>query len=256
MEISKEASPKARRLINKRKLYGVGVEIRDYKREIIKVFYDEEIIKKLFKRESVEFNKESFNFVDDYFNEINRKIAGLLEKAKEFLLNSFFKGSIRVQDKDGNAVSFGEVKDKSAIDILINQQTAYYKNLTEEQSKRVNQIIAKGLRQGKSYAEVAAEIKLRIKRLTFQRADNIARSEIVKSHSLGQMQTMKETGIKFYNYITSDDNKVSEICKHNQGPKGREKKYLVDLAGTPENPLPVTNSHPRCRCCTVIWKEN
>ncbi len=87
----------------------------------------------------------------------------------------------------------------------------------------------------------------------------ISRSEIVKSHNAGQVDTMQKAGIEHYSYINSPEYTSNgktwpcQICKKLQGPKGREHIYDVQRAGTSEkNPLPVTNSHPNCRCSTVI----
>ena len=241
----REASKTARRKINKRKYYGVKVNERKYRKDIYNTFYDRNLLKRSLKKGPVQG-------IADYFVAINRKLDSLLRKAISLLTDSYDKGTKRLLDKDGNTVELGDPTDTLAIDTLIGEQQTYYVNLTRAQSQKVNKIIAKGLEDGTSTAKIASQINVGVKKVSQRRATNIAKSEIVKSHNLGQNETMRQAGIKEYNYITSDDSKVSDICKKNQGPKSRPHNYKVAQAGTADNPLPVINSHPGCRCTTVI----
>ena len=249
----KSATKKARRLIDKKKYYGVKGNVTQYRKAIFETFYDKDLVKNLLSEELPFHFKEDFNdVVANYFRNINEKIAELLEKAKEILLDSFQKGSKRLMDKDGAVVKFDEIEDTEAINKLIGEQQDYYEGITQAQSEKVNRVIADGLEKGQSTEKISERVHSSIRSISSKRAMRISRTEIVKSHTLGQVQTMKEAGIEQYNYITANDKKVSKICKHNQGPKGREKIYDVQYAGTPSNPLPVINSHPNCRCAVVI----
>jgi SPP1 gp7 family putative phage head morphogenesis protein len=247
------ATKKARRLIDKKKYYGVKSAEKQYRKLIFETFYDPNLINSLLSEHLAFIQKEDFNdVVYNYFAEINKRIGELLEQAKEILMDSFEKGSKRVLDKEGGVVKFDEITDTEAIDTLINKQVDYYEGISEAQSKKVNEIIADGLDKGQSPEKISDEISSSIRSISSKRAMRISKTEIVKSHVLGQVQTMKSAEIATYNYITENDSKVSKICKHNQGPKGREKIYQVQYAGTPDNPLPVINSHPNCRCTVVI----
>lgn len=186
-----------------------------------------------------------------YLSEISGKLQGIRDKIQDFFYNAFNKGSKRVLTKDGEQVQFGEVQDTRAIDFMINKQVQYFKGLTEDQSKAVLKIIADGRNTKKTSAEISKDIQKSVKTLTKARCNTIARTEIVKAHNQGQVQTMKELGVDTYRYITANDNNVAKICKKNQGPRGRERIYKLDEAGTPKNPLPVINSHPNCRCVIV-----
>ncbi len=249
----KMATKKARRLIDKKKYYGVKTAEKKYRKEIFNTFYDPSLIESLLSENLPFIQQESFNeIVYDYFAAINKRIVQLFETARELLLDSFQKGSKRILDKEGGVVKFDEIEDTAAIDILIDQQLDYYEGVSQAQSKKVNQIIADGLEKGQDPQKISQQIHSSIRSISSKRAMRISRTEVVKSHVLGQVQTMKEAEIEEYNYITSNDSKVSKICRHNQGPKGREKIYQVQYAGTPNNPLPVLNSHPNCRCTVVI----
>lgn len=243
-----EAKPRARTVINKKKYYGVKINVKQYKSAISSYFNNTKLLSSILK------GKESLNQkMNKYFFELSNDYSALLIQARSILGDSFEKGTKRVLDSKGNTISMDEPVDQRAVDILTTQQTVYYDNLTHAQSTKTNKIIAKGLEEGKTNIEIADEIESSIKNISNTRALRIARTEIVKSHTIAQTETMIQAGIEEYNYITSNDRKVSKICKHNQGAKGREKIYKTELAGTPQNPLPVINSHPNCRCTPVAY---
>lgn len=243
-----EAKPRARTKINKRKYFGVKKNIKEYKKAITDHFNNLPLLNRALKGPqdlAVKMNK--------YFIGLSANYDQLLETARDLLGDSFEKGSKRVLDNSGGTIKLDEPVDQQAVDILTQQQTAYYDNLSEAQSKKVNEVIAKGLEEGETDQAIAEEIKSEIKSISNTRALRISRTEIVKSHTIAQTETMSQAGIDEYNYITSNDKKVSKICRKNQGAKGREKIYKTALAGTAQNPLPVLNSHPNCRCTTVAY---
>jgi len=243
-----EAKPRARTKINKRKYYGVKKNIREYKKVISSHFNNVPLLKKILKGPETLIVK-----MNDYFFKISSDYTEILTDARALLGDSFEKGSKRVLDNSGDTIKLDEPVDQAAVDVLTTQQTVYYDNLTQAESKKTNQIIAKGLEDGETDEVISEEIEKSIKNISNKRALRIARTEIVKSHTIAQTETMSQAGIETYNYITSNDKKVSNICRKNQGPKGREKIYRTDQAGTVENPLPVVNSHPNCRCTTVAY---
>ncbi len=243
-----EAKPRARTKINKRKYYGVKINVKEYKKVISGWFNNLPLLNKILKgKESIQVK------MNQYFFKISSDYTDLLASANSILGDAFDKGSKRVLDNSGNSIKLDEPVDRGAVDILVNQQTSYYDNLTKAESEKTNDIIAQGLEDGISDQEITENIKKDIKKISNTRALRIARTEIVKSHTIAQTETMAQAGIEEYNYITSNDKKVSKICRHNQGPKGRERIYKTELAGTAQNPLPVLNSHPNCRCTTVAY---
>lgn len=222
--------------------------VKEYKKAISEHFNDTPLMNKILK------GKETIKVkMNQYFFIIGSNYTNLLETAKRLLGDSFEKGSKRVLDNSGDTIKIDEPVDQGAVDVLTNQQTTYYDNLTQAESKKTNEIIAQGLKEGSSDKEITENIQKEIKNISNTRAQRIARTEIVKSHTIAQTETMKQAGIEEYNYITANDKKVSKICRRNQGNKGREKIYKTALAGTAQNPLPVINSHPGCRCSIVIY---
>jgi SPP1 gp7 family putative phage head morphogenesis protein len=251
---------KARKKINSKKRYGIRQNITKYYNEIVDTFYNEKLLEEKLNKYLKQTGQENLNdtFIQ-YLNEVNQNIKKLLEKAKELLIDSWKKGTERIQDQDGNTIKFDEEIDENAIKLLAREQERNYKSLTKQQTKAVNNTISKGLEQGKSYEEIANDIKSKVKTITKSSAMRIARSEIVSNHSIGQLQTMQKARIKYYSFINSPDYTGKDgktypckICRKLQGSKGRERIYEVDKAGTSENPLPVMQSHASCQCLIVV----
>lgn len=243
-----EASPTARKRIDKKKFYGVKINIKVYSKEIKDHFFNKKLLDQSLKGDGSLAQKMDF-----YFFKVRSTYDKLLKFADKQLRDSFIKGSKRVIDNSGDTIDLKEEVNETPVDFLVNQQTEYYDGITQAQSTKVNQIIQKGLDEGKTDEAVAKEIRNAVKKISDTRALRIARTEIVKTHTIGQVETMNQAGVEYYNYITSNDSKVAKVCRKHQGPKGRERIYKVALAGTPDNPLPVLNSHPNCRCAAVAY---
>jgi len=256
---------KARTKINSKKRFGVRQNITKYYKEIVDTFYNENLLEeklnKYLRQTGQEVLRENLNdtFLQ-YLNEVNQNMKKLLEKAKDILIDSWKKGTERIQDQEGNTIKFDEEIDENAIKLLAKEQERNYKSLTKQQTKAVNSTISKGLEQGKSYEEIANDIKSRVKTITKNSAMRISRTEVVANHNVGQVQTMQKAGIKYYSFINSPDYIGKDgktypciICRKLQGAKGRERIYEVDKAGTSENnPLPVMQTHPNCKCVICI----
>lgn len=242
MRLSKEVKVRNKSRIDKKKYFGVGKEIREYKKLIRDTLYDEELLERELRAE------ES---LQDYFNILNERLLGIRERLRELIFNVMKKGSRRVQTTDGTLLKFEELKDTSAIDIIANKQFDYLKNITTAQHSLIRKVLVSGQEKGESIDVISTNIRKRVKKLTKARADTIARSEIVKAHNQAQINTMLELGGEKYIYWTAQDKKVSKICKKNQGPKSRPHVYDLRKAGR-EDPMPVISSHPNCRCTILI----
>ncbi len=250
----------ARLRIERRKRFGVKKNITKYQELIFNTFYDETILKEKLGKFLETTGKENLNdaFLQ-YLKDVSQKTKELLQQAKELLIDSWEKGTKRIQDQDGNTIRFDEVVDENAIELLVRQQEKHYQSLNKQQTRAVDRIIANGLKKGESVEKIVENIQSRIKSLTRYSATRIARTEIVHTHNVGQVQTMQKAGIEKYSYINSPDYIGKDgkkypciICRKLQGAKGREHIYDVDKAGSSEkHPLPVLQSHPNCNCVCV-----
>jgi F0F1-type ATP synthase membrane subunit b/b' len=250
---------KARKKISSKKRFGVRQNITKYYNEIVDTFYNEKILEEKLNKYLRQTGQENLNdtFLQ-YLNEVNQNMKKLLEKAKDILIDSWKKGTERIQDQEGNTIKFDEEIDENAIKLLAKEQERNYKSLTKQQTQAVNNTISKGLEQGKSYEEIADDIKSRVKTITKNSAMRISRSEILSTHTKGQIQTMQKTGLKHYSIINSPDYIGKDgkqypciICRKLQGSKGRERIYDVDKAGG-QHPIIPEFSHPNCKCALIM----
>ncbi|MFW5902619.1 MAG: phage minor head protein [Promethearchaeota archaeon] len=256
-------SDKTRRKIARKRRHGVKKNITNYSKDIFNAFYDEKLLKETINKTLNNENYLTENLTDaftDYLKKVNQNIKNLLSKAQEYIEDSYKKGTDRILDENGEKVKIEAEPDEQAIKVLTNEQKRNFESMNKQQTRIVNNIVTKGIEKGKSQEEIAKEIQNRVKQTTKSSANRISRTEIVKSHNVGQVETMQKAGIKYYSFInspkyTGKDGKTYPciICRKLQGGRGREHIYLVERAGTSEkNPLPVTQSHPNCNCTTVI----
>ena len=207
-----------------------------------------------------DFFKEAFggtsNLTDSfekYLSLLSVRFEDLSESIQEVFDVSFEKGTKRVQDKNGDPISFSQdIVDVNALDEIKADQLKYIKNITNEQRKIIQTQIEGAIETGASIEETSNNILKRMDKFTKARATTIARTELVKAHNIGQVETMRSLGVETYIYWTTGDSKVSKICNSNQGPRSNPTVYDLNKAGTVANPLPVLQSHPNCRCTILV----
>jgi len=221
--------------INKRKYYGVGVDIDEYE-ELIEnsIDYDEldEYLSTLREKTLTE------SYIDDARNLINNVFdTGMMQKVKDLFTDAHDKGTKRVFDKEGEQIDTGDV-DPRGVEQLANEQRDYIENLHEDAGEKVEEELTKAMEEGESIPEARDRLMNELDGLTKNRAETIARSEIIKASSKGTEDAMDEAGIDEVIWIATEDNRVCEDCKAlHMKPFKREKA-----------PTPVESTHPNCRC--------
>jgi len=233
--------------LKKRSQWGVGKEIEEYRNTLLKILYDEEQLKTLLKtfltKKENYTSKESFidDLLQNYFAVLNEKLNKYIVKIKEIIYNALTKAQHRVIDKKGNIIKFAKLSDKSAAEFIKDYNLEIIsKNLAKHQ-EIIKEELTKGIEEGLSNDKIAENINERIKKFSHNKAKIIARTEIIRAHTYGLYQTMKESGIKKYMWVTARDDKVCIICKHYDG------KVFDINSGI----LPVKSTHVNCRCSIV-----
>ncbi len=246
-----EVMVRNRSRIDKLSYYGVGSIISNYQRDIYNLVYNAEDFNKYVTSRTQESLTDYFK---DYLESINNRYFSYMDKIREYFDNAFTKGSQRVLDTNGKVIRFAEIKDVAALELIKNNQFQYIKNITDAQRVLVQKILTQGLDKGLSNLEIGKQMQIEIQGLSKARALTIARTEIVKAHNIGQVETLISLGAQHYIYWTAGDDKVSQVCKKLQGDRNNPNIYEVNKAGDANNPLPVIHSHPSCRC-TIIYKD-
>ena len=254
-KVLREAKVRNTRRIDKRKYYGIKKNINEYQKIITNTLYQPDLIKQLIEQDTpgTEGLREVFS---TYLSIISQQMEDEIPKIIALFDDTFVKGGRRVLNRNGEPikpdVQLTEVTDNAALTVVKATQRTYIRNITEAQEKIILEEISQGITQGKPITEVSAGISSRVEGITKARANTIARTEMVKAHNVGQVETMKVVGASTYIYWNTGDKKVAPICEQNQGPRSNPNIYRLDIAGSPSAPLPVLQSHPNCRCTILI----
>jgi hypothetical protein len=227
---------KTKRIIARRN-YGFEKLILKYQNDIFKATFSQKKIKTLI--DSAYFSRES---LDDNTIEV---------KIKDSLNAAFVFGHNKLMDSNGNKLSLKRPSYASPIEELVKDNLRYIKDLTQAQKDKVISILKKGFVDGLSQTKITELIVQELNIMTLERARLIASTEMGRAVAQSMEKTLKHNNIRHYVYLTAGDSRVSEICNINSyGNKegiGNRIKHEVG-----NGPLPVKNSHPRCRC--VICK--
>ena len=201
--------------------------------------------------------------LDELYADLNKKIAPLLNKIRDFYKRIFKLGSSKVMNNKGQVLTFKEPTYEQELDALVNNNLQYVQNITEEQRKIILDEIAKGIKQGLSFQKIGENIIKRIEDFTINRAVLIANTETLRAHSYAQEKTMRDNGITKYQWISANDNRTAPLDKSLHG-------HIFEFGNTStmewrdtkgktheisKSPMPVRDTHPRCRCVIVAITE-
>jgi SPP1 gp7 family putative phage head morphogenesis protein len=129
------------------------------------------------------------------------------------------------------------------IQLLAARSFAELDGVTDAMEQRMTRVLADGLVQGKGTAEIARDLddELDIGR---QRAETIARTEIIRAHAEGQLQALEDLGVEevgvAVEFTVTEDEKLCPRCEALSGVvlKIEEARGLIPV-------------HPNCRCAFI-----
>ena len=252
----------AHRKINRKKYYGVGVEIDKYTDLIEDAVDFEKAVDVL--NNATESVKESFKTREDLIDKISQLItikdlssdSGLYADIQAVIEDSFRKGTRRLFTRDGDRIDVDEFVDETVVSELMNEQTDYIDNLSDAINQEVQQTLRKGYSKGLSGNELADQLEDKVKNVSRNRAKRIARSELTKASSRATEKTMDKAGVKKFMWLSARDSTVCEPGNFSEVFNGKEFTSCREYDGTTwdkdmAHPKPVEHSHPNCRCTLV-----
>lgn len=127
------------------------------------------------------------------------------------------------------------------VQLLASRAYTDLKGVTEVMSTQMNRVLTDGIIQGKSPREVARSLNKTVEGIGKNRASTIARTETIRAHADGQLETLKMLGVEevgvMVEWSTASDNLVCELCSSLDGAVLR----IKDASG-------LIPRHPNCRC--------
>jgi SPP1 gp7 family putative phage head morphogenesis protein len=136
--------------------------------------------------------------------------------------------------------SFGQPETVEKIQLLASRSFNDLVNVTDDVATRMGRHLVDGLSQGMNPRDVADLMEEDLE-LGGNRAETIARTEIIRAHAEGQLGAMERMGVKTVGaeveWSTAGDERVCPECSEMEG-----KIYTLDDA---RGLIPM---HPNCRC--------
>jgi SPP1 gp7 family putative phage head morphogenesis protein len=137
------------------------------------------------------------------------------------------------------------------VQLLATRTFEEMKGLTNTEKTQLNRILADGLANGSHADEVARDMTDQIDGLTRTRANVIARTEIVRAHAEGQLDSYqkldptKQLGVEA-EWSTADDDLVCDECFD----MAADSPYTIDEARG------LIPAHPNCRCSWIPYQAD
>jgi SPP1 gp7 family putative phage head morphogenesis protein len=181
-----------------------------------------------------------------YVNSAYRKgvVRAYADTHKEALAEStdFYTGS-KMQFL---SEAFAAPETMAKIQMLYTRSYDELKGFTSQMAQDTSRIVAGGISNGNAPVKIAKELTKQIDTLTKKRALTIARTEVIRAHAEGQLDSfdrmnVKEVGVEA-EFSTANDGAVCAICSSIEG----EIMSVSEARGL----IPV---HPSCRCSWVPY---
>ena len=226
--------------------YGLALLEEEYM-QVIQEIYSAEYYKEL--TDSI-LAEEGITTQEAFAEDLYAKLNGLILKISSIFERAWDRGTEKVMDITAATLLLQKPQYKVTLQLLMQKQFEYIKNISDQTREVIRDEIKNGIIKGQTYDQMAKVITSRAKDLTETRAKLIAQTELVRVTSEAQEQTLQYNNIDSYIYLTAEDKRVSKICWKNSKTKGNKSDpYNVYKVGN--GPLPVRDSHPRCRCVIV-----
>lgn len=152
----------------------------------------------------------------------------------------FYKGS----KEEFMQSSFSQPVQANKLKLLVGRTFNDLKGITDAMSAQVTRQLADGLVTGMSPREIAEKMNERVQAIGMARANSLARTEIIRAHAEGQLDTFEQLGVTHLGvaveWSTAEDERVCPKCK----PLGGMVLKIEEAKGM----LP---RHPNCRCAWI-----
>jgi SPP1 gp7 family putative phage head morphogenesis protein len=139
--------------------------------------------------------------------------------------------------------AFGRPETPEKVQLLASRSFTDLVNVTEDMATKMGRVLVDGLVTGSNPREIADNLD-DVLDIGLQRADVIARTEIIRAHAEGQLDAFDKLGVDEIGveveWSTAGDERVCPECEDMEG-----KVYSVEEA---HGMIPL---HPQCRCAFI-----
>lgn len=165
------------------------------------------------------------------FVEVNKDLLG--EQSQ------FYAGSKAQFLRD----AFNQPEVVSKVKLIYTRAYDELKGVTEKMGKDMSRVLAAGIARGANPREVARDLRREVD-MSRERANRVARTEIIHAHAEGQLDGMEQLGVEEVGiqveWSTAGDARVCQQCS------GMEGTVLTVKEARGRIPL-----HPNCRCAWI-----
>ena len=140
--------------------------------------------------------------------------------------------------------AFSQPERLSKIQFLYTRSFEELKGITNAMAQQVNRALADGMAHGRGPTVIARNIKNTIAGITKQRAELLARTEVINAHAEGQLDSFEELGVTHVGLMaewsTAGDDRVCPLCGDLEG--------AIFTIAEARGLIP---RHPNCRCAWI-----
>ena len=140
--------------------------------------------------------------------------------------------------------AFSQPMVQAKIEMLYTRAFDELKGVTDAMSQQMSRVLTSGFLKGDGPREIAKELSKIVTKITNTRAKVIARTEVIRSHAEGQLDSFESLGVKEVGlqaeWLTAGDDLVCPLCSPMEG-----EIYKIKDA---RNMIPL---HPNCRCMWI-----
>jgi SPP1 gp7 family putative phage head morphogenesis protein len=188
--------------------------------------------KKVIEKKIVSEASIGINALENIMNVLKNTDAEIYPLLTHALSNVWTKAMNDMSQNIGRPLVGGDIRIAQA---LTKNAFGFLKKHDESMKAQLRMILTDGISQGDNINDISKEIKESFK-TSNAKSECIARTEVIRTYNQSAIQTLKSNGIRKYKWLTSNDNKVCEIC--------RPRNNVVYDVG--RGPIPVQESHPNC----------
>lgn len=184
---------------------------------------------------------DTSNWLETYIRESYRKGSARsfddVKKPWTYADQNFYAGSKQqfLQSSFGNPVSVERVR------LLASRAYNDLVGITDAMSQQMSRELVDGMIQGISPRDIAYRMTKRVDDIGIRRATTLARTEIVRAHAEGQLDTLERLGVErlrvAVEWSTAQDHRVCPLCRPLHG--------IVITLKEARGMIP---RHPNCRC--------